>query len=619
MKHSFKAVFVRFFKAILIVLIALFASNSVFAQTQTTTDELLALQYYNNQEYDKAIVLYEKLFNRNPSIYLYNYYFECLIALEDYKKAERLTSGLIKKNPAVFRYQVDEGYVYLKTGNQKKHIKSMQAAINNLSPTVDNYMALAQYFEIRGLKDWSTKTYEKAIEQFPYNEVFSYELIYLYYDNNQLEDMFEQIFKVIDNPASQIENLQERLQAIVATDHTEQLLNKFIQYVLRRVQRKPQNIAYADILLWAYIQNSDFERAMTQAIAMDKRQNREGEIIIDIVPTFIENKEYAEAVRGINYIITLGSKASYYYNAKILLIDIKYLQATSTIPPSIEILKEIENDILMLIDEMGIQLNSISLVQKLAEIQAYYLNKPLEAKKWIDKAMQVPRLQAQLVAVLKIQKADIMLMTGEHWDASLLYSQVEKDFKHDTIGFYAKFKNAKFYYYIGEFEYAQTHLKILQGSTSKLIANDAMDLNLFIINNVDTDSSFVPLEYYSRAEFMYVTKKHEQSLQVLDSLLNIFPYHPIRDDALMLKSKILIFKEEYEKAAQSLHQILANHYIDLLADDALYILAGLYKDKLDNPDNAMDLYWQIVDDFPSSVYAQEARELYRQIRNKNLQ
>ena len=230
--------------------------------------------------------------------------------------------------------------------------------------------------------------------------------------------------------------------------------------------------------------------------------------------------------------------------------------------------------------------------------------------------MAIPRITALYYAELKILLADVMLLTGEHWDASLLYSQVEKDFKHDTIGFRAKFKNAQFYYYIGEFDYSLSHLKILRAATSKLIANDAMDLSLFIANNIDWDSSYVQLGYYSRAEFLWKCKRPIEAISTLDSLLNIFPVHPIRDDAHMLKAKIYIEMQQHEKAAISLQQIVQSHYFDLLADDALFMLAELYENNLSDIDKAMEYYWNIVNDFPSSIFARESRDKYRLLREK---
>ena len=71
------------------------------------------------------------------------------------------------------------------------------------------------------------------------------------------------------------------------------------------------------------------------------------------------------------------------------------------------------------------------------------------------------------------QLADYYLMQGERWEATLLYSQVDKAFKEDALGHEARFRNAKLSYYTGDFQWAQAQFDILKGSTSKLIANDA--------------------------------------------------------------------------------------------------------------------------------------------------
>ena len=127
---------------------------------------------------------------------------------------------------------------------------------------------------------------------------------------------------------------------------------------------------------------------------------------------------------------------------------------------------------------------------------------PNEAIEHIDPIFNLSGLQNIDYANAKLLKGDIMLIKGDVWEASLLYSQVEKAYKNDTIGFYAKFRNARLYYFIGEFDYAEAQLEILRGATSKLIANDAMDLYLTIQENVDYDSSYVPLEKYTTADML---------------------------------------------------------------------------------------------------------------------
>ena len=94
---------------------------------------------------------------------------------------------------------------------------------------------------------------------------------------------------------------------------------------------------------------------------------------------------------------------------------------------------------------------------------------------------------------------DLLLFSGEIWDASLLYSQVEKAYKNDVIGAQAKFKNAQLSYYNNDFEWAKSQLDVLRASTSKLIANDAMQLSLLISDNMEDDSTYDMLSLFAAA------------------------------------------------------------------------------------------------------------------------
>jgi tetratricopeptide (TPR) repeat protein len=589
---------------------------SVNAQSDKgNEEELLALQYFNAGEFDKAVILYEKLYRRNASIYNYNYYFECLMALEEYDKGEKLVQKLVKQEPGIFRYQVDLGLIAVRKGDVKKSEKAFSDAIAGVLSTEDNYSALAQYFIYRNLQDWAVKTYEYGLNRIASSVLMRYELTALYLQAGRNNDMFEQFYSLIDNPIVSVEDVQQRLLAYFSADQTKQLSESFVNYALRQAQKNAQNTAYAEMLLWAYLQVSDYSKALQQAIAMDRRQKVQGEIVLSMIPLLSLNKEFDKAIEGLNYVLDMGENSLNYNSAQVAMFDVRYLKAISILPPDRTQLLMLEQEIIDFVNEAGMQLNTVALVMQLAAVQAFYLEKPQDAKHWVEQAMKVQGVRGLLAAELKILLADIMLLTGEHWDASLLYSQVEKDFKHDTIGYKAKFKNAQFYFYIGEFDYALTHLSILRAATSKLIANDAMELSLFIANNIDYDSSFVPLAYYSRAQFAWKCKRPLAAITTLDSLLNIFPGHPVRDDAYFMRAEIYFQMQEYQKAAADLHSILAAHYFDLLADDALFLLAGIYKDQLNNMEKAMELYWQVVEDFPSSVYAQESRDYYRHLRD----
>lgn len=68
-------------------------------------------------------------------------------------------------------------------------------------------------------------------------------------------------------------------------------------------------------------------------------------------------------------------------------------------------------------------------MQKLAKLKAFYLNDPDGAINLLEELIRLTNNNKALQAECKLELADIMLFTGEPWEATLLYSQVDKAFK----------------------------------------------------------------------------------------------------------------------------------------------------------------------------------------------
>jgi len=100
----------------------------------------------------------------------------------------------------------------------------------------------------------------------------------------------------------------------------------------------------------------------------------------------------------------------------------------------------------------------------------------------------------------------------------------------------------------------------------------------------------------------------------LDSLNRKFPEHALDDDILMSRAKIKIAARDYEAAVPYLERIVANYAEDLKADDALFKLAELYSDHLNDKSKAMDYYQTLLIDHPGSLLVVESRKRYRKLR-----
>jgi TolA-binding protein len=218
------------------------------------------------------------------------------------------------------------------------------------------------------------------------------------------------------------------------------------------------------------------------------------------------------------------------------------------------------------------------------------------------------------MAEIKLDLGDMHLLVGDIWDASLLYSQVEKDFKYEIVGQTAKFRNAKLSYYASDFKWAKSQCDVLKGSTTKTIANDALDLSLVITDAIGVDTNDAPLSMFASADLLILQHKYENALLKLDSINNLFAEHTLGDDIYYKKSEIYKLTNRYAEAAKMYANIVEFYPNELYGDDAMFKHAELYDRFLLDKEKAKALYKDLLDNYPGSIYVVEARKRYRELR-----
>ena len=232
----------------------------------------------------------------------------------------------------------------------------------------------------------------------------------------------------------------------------------------------------------------------------------------------------------------------------------------------------------------------------------------------LRKGLEITRLKPEEQGKLKAKMADIYVYSGDPWEAVLLYSQVIEANNNTSLGDDVKLKKARLAYYMGNFSWAKAQLDVLKASTSKLTANDAMELSMLIGNNLNLDTTEIPLQMFARADLHFFRNKDTLALATLDSLSEIYQYHSLVDDILFRKSKIEIENNNYETAAGYLEKIRSDFGYGMLADDALFILAELYNYRLDEKEKAKELYREMLTMHPGSVFIEESRRKFRELR-----
>lgn len=594
-----------------LAVLTLFVTLGAAAQA----DIELAEYYYNNGQYEQAKLYYEKIYKSNKTNKVYEKYLATLIALGDLGTAEVMIKKKIKRTKYnVATVHVDLGDLYLKFGEEEKAYKSFDTALEILEPGRSNGSRLGRMFVDLNEYQYALRTYEKArkIDKDGYG--FHYEMAQLQGlmgDHPGMVESYLDLLKDSPNYAQTVQNSLNRLLNVVENEESAEMVRTA---VLRRVQSEPDVDIYSELLIWLYLQRKEFSGALVQAKALDKRLGENGVRIINIAQLAVNNEDYTSAKEAYNYVISKGTLSEYYMVARTELLQTTLAEITRVPAPNLEELEQLAVTYEAALGDLGKNAESAIIIKELAHIKGFYLGDVEGSVKLLEDAIAIPGLNSRVEALCKLELGDNLLLGDEIWEASLLYSQVELDFKEDPLGHEAKLRNAKISYYTGDFEWAQGQLDVLKASTSKLISNDAIDLSLLITDNYNMDTTTVAMLLFAEADLLAYQNKMDAAFGKLDSITAVFPGHSLTDEILMMKADIHTRKGEFDIALALLQEISDLHFHDILGDDALFKMAELHDYQFGNTAQAKELYEKLLNEYPGSLYVVEARKRFRTLR-----
>jgi tetratricopeptide (TPR) repeat protein len=586
---------------------------TVFSQS---TEQHLALQYYQNEEYEKAVELLEKVYSKDPKSNLfYRYYYNTLLKLKDYDKAEKMLKKNIKQNPSDLFYVVDLGNVLKQKGDAKSAEAEFAKVLKMLTPNEQQITQVANAFVSHGELDYAIKACQAGQQLLRNTFSFSFSLAELHEKKGDMAKAVSYYLDYAGGSPANVQMIQNRLQAALFKPD---VFENFKNDLLSRIQGNNAMQVYSDLLIWAFIQRKDFRSAFIQTKALDKRYNENGWRVINLARSAVAEKQFDAAFEAFQYVIQKGKTNPNYLQAKQELLQARKTKITESKNYTQSDINTLNHEYIEFVKEFGVNRNTISTLLEQAKLQAFYLHNLDSAIVITESIVNLPAADKSTKGNAKLDLGDYYLMQGDVYEPVLLYTQVEKEFKDQPLGELARFKNAHLSYYKGDFEWAQAQLGILKSATSELVANDALQLSVFIMDNLGLDTTLYPMEMFAKAELLYYQNKMEAALKTIDSIDRIYPNHSLADDVLLFKSKAYRDARKDSVAAYYLEKLLAFHKEDILADDATFMLAELYETTLNNKEKAQQLYEDILLNFKDSIFATEARKRYRKLRGDEL-
>jgi len=578
------------------------------------TDEQLAIYYYNQGDCEKGLPYLEKVFEKNPSKMIFNRFLECSQKIKKERDVIHSIEDQIDNYPNDFEYKVLLGEEYENQGNTRKADKTYSDIIDQIVPNPRKIIEVQRAFSQKGKNELALEVLQKGDKLLKNSYPLNVQFAAVYGALDQPKKMINQYITLLDYNPNMISSVKKIIPRMVDFENKESQRFEILKNnLIKKIQKNPNDNVYSDLLIWALIQRKNFPAALIQAKGLDRRTSKDGKEVYKLGRIASQNKAYPTARNAFKYVVELGTSSPYYYSSEQLLLNTRYKEITTkrnyTEDQIRETIQEYENTL----ERLPKNGKALPIIRELASIEAYYGNHSTEAIKRLESALDYPAYSDQEEAKVKILLGDIMVLTGNVWEASLRYMQVDEHFKFNELGQEAKFKNAEIFYYDGDFKYAQSQLDVLKGSTSKLIANDAMNLSILITDNLGLDSNYTAMRDFAQADLLLKQHKYKKAFQLYDTITAIFPDHKLADDILMRKAKAYRFQGKWDQAVELLTKIATDHSKDVLADDALYLIGQLYQNNLFDTEKAKEYYFKIMKNYSGSIFVTDARKEYRAI------
>lgn len=566
----------------------------------------IAENYLRNGEFEKATQLYEGLYRQSPynTTYLKQLVF-CYQETNKFETADTLLKTQLKNFPNQSYLNVLIGHNYERQQKSELAEQYYQKAIDAIQVKNRYGNLTATFFKNYTKLDYAAKTYTIIMENNP-RANYGFQLAQIYGEQGDFKKMFRSYIDLVDKNEDYLGNIKRYASKYITEDPDNEYNILFKQALLKKSISKPKN-CWNDLLGWLFINQREYSKALVQYRALLARDIDNLGKIKSLGSIAFENKDYDTARKCCDIMI----EKSNYPRDKFQAIEMNLRMDINTKQPNIE------SKFQTLFTTYGTNKQTLNIQLAYANYLTFTKNNPEQAIAVMEKASTFADSKFTK-ALLKLKLGEILIYNQQFNKALLNFSQVQTQFKNHFLGQEARFKVAQLSYFKNDFDWAKAQLKILKGSATQLIANDAAELFLTISDNQPQDSTGTGLKQYAKADLFSYQNKNTQAITLLSDIIKNYKNQPIEDEALYKQAELYIKHKEYQKAVSNLEKVIAINPEGILVDDSLFHLAELYRVELNNPKIAAEYYQKIIFAHASSIYLVDARKKYRKLRGDDI-
>ena len=589
----------------------------------------LAQQYKEERQWEQAVPLYEQLYALNPNNFLYfNGLLQCYCQLKQYEKAIALSREWLKTHPKEIPVKISLAGIYYDSGNEGKADSLWNAILSEASSNTTVYKLVAQEMLQHRLYDKAIQTYLKARTVSNNPALFADDVGILYLSLQQYEEGAQEYIQMLEQTPQNLSFVQSRLRSAVLRPEA---LQKITQVTQKSIRKSPQNSSLYQLLLWLQLESNQPFEAIETAKTLDKVSRANGAELLRFAQRLAE-EQYTEAsafayheylvlypAQPSTSVAQFGLANALYKLSKIkepLFYDEENEQHATVsreLPFPIsysEALKMYHSSLRNATSDIAAQA-----WYNIGEIYFEQFNNVDSALFALNNVIQLQ--QGTELYFQAVQKIGEVYLAKENFQEAQRYFWLLTRSNIVNYQHYGFYWLARTQYYTAHFDSALSFLDLLTKNLSAPIANDALELKIFIREN--NSSSLDALEKFAQADFLVHQQKYDKAINLFNTIRRTYPQALLIDETLLKLGELYARSGRTEDAISTFQFLADSLPYSIWKDRALWNIGFLYDHVLHNATLAVQTYESLIAQYPNSLYAEKCRKRIRTLRGDTRQ
>jgi tetratricopeptide (TPR) repeat protein len=585
---------------------------------------MLAESYEQSGNLQKAIEIVENLYQKNPNNHNYfNKLYNLYLLTKKYETAIRLVELKLSVNPEDISLYGLKGSVYYLMGNYDLAKKNWEIPIKKNPENPFTYRMMANYAIERRAFDIAIEFLSAGKNKSSDKSIFSMDLGELYLITMQYESAVKEYCELLTQNQNMYAVIESKIFSFI---NKPDILKNSIKIV-----EKYQNydVVFLNLLAKLHTEIKEFDKAFEYYKKIENQQSNAGQQLVSFANFLVNEKEYESAKKVFEYLYNNSNNNSIKSTAKLGLAKVLEAILWNEFNQKNDIWKnyystkyfdKLKTNLVLeayqsVIDLFKFSDVAVEAIFSIGRINFYVNNDLNSAEEFFSEIInKYPTSRFYSRSLLEV--ALIKIIQNDFQSAIDYLNRIESSttfIEEDKLSSY--FYLAKLYAVEGNFNKAGTYLRKITDDVRNDFTNDALEFSL-LLNTAKNDS--INLLKYSKAEILVIQKDYKQAKKIYEEILSNRQSFILQPFCLIKIAEMEVALNQYQLALLKLDEIYNQKEKNIFSDKALFLKGKIYEYELNDYEQAISSYKNLLLEFPKSIYSDEARESINRLNKENI-